>query len=162
MIPIPGTAPDGSVLYTRYLSGLRGASGSLVFPHALTNGEQAREAVSLLRETLSNQPDKSVVLIQIGPSTNLSRLLDTRADVHSDLDGLEPVKKKVRFLAVMAGVFDDVSGFGQTYRRGTPEANILMDIGSAQRLFESWPTELIASGLEIGASIVFPGCHLPA
>ena len=40
----------------------RRSDGAFVYPHAILDGAQAPEAVSLLRRTLAGQPDSSVVI----------------------------------------------------------------------------------------------------
>jgi inosine-uridine nucleoside N-ribohydrolase len=111
----------------------------------------------LLRKTLAGQPDKSVVMIQVGFSTNLARLLDSKGDSSSPLSGKELVHRKVRLLSLMAGKYDDTDFDGSRVPKTTPEFNIVFDIPSAQHLFEDWPTPIVASGLEIGASMLFQG-----
>jgi len=46
----------------------------------------------LLREVLAGQPDRSVVIVQVGFSTNMARLLDSEPDQYSALTGHELVK----------------------------------------------------------------------
>src|SRR5262249_9172720 len=46
------------------------------YPHKLSSDEPAPDAVDLLRSILAKQPDQSVVIIVVGFSTNLARLLD--------------------------------------------------------------------------------------
>src|SRR6185437_5655641 len=53
------------------------ADGSLVYPRRLATGSEAPEAVALLRRVLSAARDGSVVMVQVGFSTNLARLLDS-------------------------------------------------------------------------------------
>ena len=65
----------------------RRPDGSFVYPHRILDGADAPDAVSLLRRTLAAQPDGSVVMIQVGFSTNLARLLDTKPDAASPQDG---------------------------------------------------------------------------
>ncbi len=72
----------------------RRPDGSFVYPHRILDGAQAPEAVSLLRQTLAEQKDGSVVIVQVGFSTNLARLLETRADTASPDDGTTLVRKK--------------------------------------------------------------------
>src|SRR6476659_4034008 len=47
----------------------------LRYPHRLLSGAQAPEAVALLRRVLANARDGTVVVVQVGASTNLARLL---------------------------------------------------------------------------------------
>ena len=75
------------------------------------------DAVELLEKTLAAQPDGSVVLIQVGFSTNLARLLDRPG-------GRALAQKKVRLLSLMAGDFTNAG----------PEYNVKEDVASAQKL----------------------------
>ena len=75
----------------------------LRYPHDLVDAATAPEAVQLLRRTLAGRPDRSVVIVQVGFSTNLARLLDSPADDVSPLSGRDLVKAKVRLLSLMAG-----------------------------------------------------------
>jgi inosine-uridine nucleoside N-ribohydrolase len=141
--------------YTRALSSAENPGGSFVFPHALTNGGSAPDSVALLRKTLAAQRDGSVVIIQVGFSTNLARLLESKGDQSSPFDGMDLIRHKVRLLSVMAGAYADQQG--RPVQRGAPEFNLILDIPSAQQLFDKWPTPLVASGFEIGASMRIKG-----
>jgi len=142
--------------YTELLAGRRKNDGSLVYPHRLVDGTKASEAVSILRKTLAAQPDGSVVIVQVGYSTNLARLLDTGADVSCTLNGRDLIKRKVRLLSVMAGTFAEYRFFGTTLPKGSPEFNLMADVPSAQKLFSQWPTPIVASGAEIGLGMLYP------
>lgn len=124
--------------------------GKLRYPHDLRSGSEAPEAVELLRRTLAAQPDGSVVIVQVGFSTNLARLLDSPGDDASELSGSELVKQKVRLLSLMAGAFEPINGATHL------EYNVVKDIPSAQLLAERWPTPMIYSGFEIGLAITYP------
>jgi inosine-uridine nucleoside N-ribohydrolase len=141
--------------YTQVLSSAAQPDGSLVFPHSLTQGRSAPDSVALLRKTLAAQPDGSVVVIQVGFSTNLARLLESTGDPFSPFGGRDLVRRKVRLLSVMAGAYADPQG--RPVQKGAPEFNLVLDIASAQQLFDKWPTPLIASGFEIGASMRING-----
>ena len=65
------------------------------------------------------------------------------------LAGVDLVRKKVRLLSVMAGSFAATGG------RPQPD-NVKMDVSSARRLFDGWPTPIGFSGLEIGLAVTFP------
>ena len=108
----------------------------------------------LLREVLANQPDQSVVIVQVGFSTNLAQLLDTRADEHSGLEGVELISRKVRHISIMAGTFTPINN--ETHL----EYNIVQDIRSAQKLAEEWPTPVYWSGFEIGLAIRYPAISI--
>jgi inosine-uridine nucleoside N-ribohydrolase len=124
--------------YTRTLSQSRDSAGNYVFPHRITDGSDAPDAVALLQRILEQQPDESVTIVQIGFSTNLTRLL-------KESGGPGLVKRKVKLLCLMAGNF----------ARPEPEYNVATDADSAQYLFAKWPTPMIFSGFEIGEQVKF-------
>ena len=109
------------------------------FPRDLLSGKDAPEAVDLLKRILGEQPDGSVVMVQVGFSTNLVRLISTD-------DGRALVRKKVRLLSVMGGAFPTISA----------EYNIRIDLDASQRLFADWPTPIVLSGFEIGKAVLYP------
>jgi inosine-uridine nucleoside N-ribohydrolase len=121
-------------------------NGQPRYPYKLRNSSEAPEAVGLLRKILAGQPDGSVVLAQVGFSTNLARLLDSPADDTCPLAGRELVQRKVRLLSAMAGAFGD-------NMKGRKEYNIVTDVEAARKLFAEWPTPIVASGWEIGNAI---------
>jgi inosine-uridine nucleoside N-ribohydrolase len=124
--------------------------GRLRYPHDLESGQDAPEAVRLLRQVLADQQDGTVVIVQVGFSTNLARLLDSGPDDFAPHDGHELVTRKVRLLSVMAGAFAPING------RPHREYNIVKDIPAAQKLAESWPTPIFYSGFEIGLAAAYP------
>ena len=105
------------------------------------------EATTLLRKTLAAQEDGSVVIAQVGFSTNLARLLDSPADEFSPLSGKELAAKKVKYLVAMAGNFVDKH----------QEYNIVNDVPAARKVFSEWPTEIYCSGFEVGREIRMTG-----
>jgi inosine-uridine nucleoside N-ribohydrolase len=127
-------------------------NGQPRYPHKLKSGKDAPEAVGLLRQTLAAQPDRSVVLVVVGFSTNILRLLDSPADPHSPLPGKELVIRKVRLLSMMAGMFSE--------KNRVKEYNVLIDSPSAQRVFTEWPTPLVTSGFEIGVAVKYPASSI--
>jgi len=128
----------------------RRADGTYVYPRDLTDGRAAPDAVEVLRRTLAAEEDGAVTMVQVGFSTNLARLLDSAPDAYSPLGGRELVRRKVRLLSVMAGAFPE----------GDPEYNVKIDLESARKLFAEWPTPIVASGVEIGASILYPAASI--
>ena len=116
---------------------------ALAYPHRLASGNDAPDAVAVLRRVLDNAADHSVVIVQVGFSTNLAHLLD--ADGGRDL-----ARRKVKLLVMMAGNF----------AQSKPEFNVQMDVPSAQRVFRDWPTPIVASGWEVGNSMLFPAASI--
>lgn len=127
---------------------------ALRYPHQLRSGRDAPEATQLLRRILADQPDASVVAVQVGFSTNLARLLDTPPDDISPLTGRELVERKVRLLSIMAGAFTPING------RRHLEYNVVQDIPSARKLAADWPTPVWWSGFEIGLAIRYPAISI--
>ncbi|MGV3486609.1 MAG: nucleoside hydrolase [Planctomycetaceae bacterium] len=125
------------------------------FPHDLRSGDQAPDAVAVLRSALASAEDQSVVIAQVGFSTNLAALLESAPDDTSPLDGTELVKQKVRLLSIMAGAFAPIPrDNGQVGEHR--EYNVIKDIPAAKRIADTWPTEILWSGYEIGIGLPYP------
>lgn len=128
--------------------------GRLRYPRDLEPGS-VEDALPLLRRLLAAEPDGTVVIAQVGFSTNLARLLDSPPDDITPLSGRELVTRKVKLLSVMAGAFTKIPD-----DKGKPtdhrEYNVVEDLSSARRLAEGWPTPIVWSGFEIGLSIPYP------
>ena len=80
-----------------------------------------------------------MVILSIGYTTNIRNLLNSEADAHSALSGLELVTQKVRVWVCMGGQF--VSG---------REANIRWDTAASVEVIPAWPTPIIFAGWEVG------------
>lgn len=117
----------------------KGPDGRFVYPRSLWNYKDAPDATALIRQVLETQPDGSVVIVQVGFSTNLARLLESPG-------GRELAARKVRLLSAMAGDF----------ATDRPEYNVKTDIPSAAKVFHEWPGPVVASGFEIGKAILYP------
>ncbi len=126
-------------------------NGSFRYPHDLISNKDAVEAVTLLRKLLAVQPDGSVSIAQVGFSTNLARLLDSKPDDVSALTGRALVQAKVKLLSVMAGAFQTIDGNAHYC-----EYNVVQDIVNCRRLAEEWPTPVVWSGFEIGIALPYP------
>jgi purine nucleosidase len=129
---------------------LRPVVESGFYPHSLTDSQKAPDAVTVLRRTLAAESDHSVVLVQVGFSTNLARLLESPPDHASMLPGRELVGRKVRLICAMAGHFPT----------GSPEYNVKVDIDSARRLFADSPAPMVFSGYEVGNAILYPATSI--
>lgn len=125
--------------------------GKQAFPGTVSESNKFPDAVDLYREILTKQADNAVTVVSVGFSTNLARLLESHADDISELSGEELVKKKVKLLSVMAGNFNE--------NRMT-EYNVRIDIKSAQKVFEDWPTPIVASPWELGHQIKYPASSI--
>ncbi len=125
--------------------------GRLRYRHDMRSSKDAFEATALLRQILNDQPDGSVVVVQVGFSTNLARLLASPADDDSPLSGKELVQRKVKLLSMVGGAFQPING-NQHYL----EFNIVKDIPSAQTIVREWPTPIVFSTYELGDAIRYP------
>ncbi len=146
----PGGVNEQSV-YLKLAAEKGDAGAPFRYPHDILDGKDAPEAVTVLRKTLAAAEDGTVVVVQVGFSTNLARLLDSPADSESPLDGRALVAKKVKFLELMAGAFQPIDG-----NAAYEEYNVVKDRAAAAKLAEAWPTEMIWSGFEIGIALPYP------
>lgn len=112
------------------------------FPNRLQDGANAPDAVTLYRQVLSNQPDGSVVIASVGYLSNLARLLDSKPDEVSALDGRALVARKVKLLSLMGG----------QYPAGA-EWNFISAPDATRSVVGNWPTRVIFSGYEVGVSV---------
>jgi len=113
------------------------------FPNDLKTGKSAPDAVSLYRQILASQKDKSVTIVVVGPQRLVADLLLSKPDSFSKLDGKALVKKKVKRLVSM----------GAEYPKGD-EWNIKICPDGAKLVAEQWPTPVVYSGFEIGKPIM--------
>lgn len=97
----------------------------------------------LMRDVLTASPDNSVVIIQVGFSTNTARLLEEYPDL---------VARKARLLSVMAGDFNMPSGGVGSLS----EFNIRVHSGSAKTVFSRWPNEMVVSEFGLGWNVLYP------
>jgi len=135
-----GKTPDPSNMI-RIPVERKNPDGSYVYPRRLTDGANAPDAVPVLRRVLAAEKDGSVVIVQVGFSTNLAALLTSDPQL---------VARKVRLLSAMAGHFP----------LGAPEFNVKTDIPAAQKVFQEWPTPIVFSGFEIGQALLFPAARI--
>ena len=105
--------------------------------------ERTEDAVALLRRVLTAEADGSVMIVQVGFSTNLAHLLEVPG-------GRELIAKKVSRLVLMAGDF----------AHGGAEYNVKTDVPAAQKLASEWPTPLFWSGFEVGRTIKYPAASI--
>lgn len=103
------------------------------------NSNDAPDANSVYRRVLASQPDGSVVVCSVGFMTNMRRLLETKPDSISSLDGRALVAKKVRHWVAMACRYPE----GKEY-------NAMTDAESSRLAFDNWPTQIIFTDFEYG------------
>ena len=123
-------------------------NGKPAFKTTIKDFTKLPDAEQLYRKILSKQSDHSVVIISVGFSTNLARLLDTKPDSYSPLNGRELIEKKVKFFSLMAGNFD---------QRHLTEYNVVKDITACAKLFKESPVPIVTSPFELGEAVQYPG-----
>ena len=113
------------------------------FPNDLKHADNAPNAVDLYRELLASQPDQSVVIITVGPLTNLFHLMKSTGDRHTSLDGMALIKKKVKHFIMAGGKLP----YGASYNfRLSPE--------KSEYVINNWPTEHWVVPNELGDNVL--------
>ncbi|PHQ36770.1 nucleoside hydrolase [Rhodopirellula bahusiensis] len=152
-IPIGATrdAQHRPSLYLKLCKTLDGES--LRYPHDLLSSDDAPDAVEVLRRTLSESEDASVVIIQVGLAANLADLLESKADAISPLDGPTLLRKKCKLISVMAGCFGPTLG-----KPRHDEANVVNGIDAMRRFAELSPEDVpvVWSDYRIGIAVAYP------
>ena len=104
------------------------------------DADDAPDANVVYRRVLAAQPDNSVVICSVGFLTNLRRLLETKPDEISDLDGRALVAKKAKRWVAMACRYP----YGKEY-------NSMWDAESSRIAIENWPTPVVFTDWTYGA-----------
>jgi len=144
-----GNIPTGAVKgegvdLTTWHSGLRWTDElPSLYPHSTRSTSQSEDALTIYRRILSSQPDNSVTIVTVGFLSNLKNLLLSGPDEISPLSGKELVRKKVKELVSMTGMFPEGKEF-----------NVKEDAKASQIVFSEWPTPITLSGFEIGSKIL--------
>ena len=113
------------------------------YTRSYTNYTELPESCELLRRILVEQPNCEIVIIAVGFSTNLQRLLASSPDDLSPLGGRELIRRKVKHLYMMAGEFEHPKGKRAEY-------NIRIDPNTARNIFNHWPTPITVCPFEVG------------
>lgn len=142
-----GAKCDNDNNYTIPISNMK-ENGQPMFKTTVPDVTKLPDAEILYRKILASMPDHSVIIISVGFSTNLARLLDTKGDQYSPLTGKQLIAKKVKYLSLMAGNFNE---------RHLKEFNVVLDIPSCAKLFAECPVPIITSPFELGGAIQYPG-----
>lgn len=113
------------------------------FPHELSYNN-APHVVSLYRKILSESPDKSLVIVTVGPLKNIEDLLRSKGDVLSALSGKELIEKKVREFVIMGGNFPE-GKWEWNFAGGMP--------GVTQYVLSNLHVPITFTGFELGVQI---------
>lgn len=112
-------------------------------------------AAAVLRASLAAQPDSSVIINGQGNYTNIAALLESKPDRVSALTGRQLIERKVRTLVLVGGVFDE-----QTAKKINAEMNVDMNRAAARTILESWPTDVVWLGAEVGPDNLAPAANM--
>lgn len=111
--------------------------------YQLTN-DDVMTATSLYRKILSENEDKSVKIVTVGPLANIMNLIKSEPDEYSSLSGNELINKKVKEFVVMGGKFPE--GKGEWNFDGNMP-------GVTKYVLENLEVPVVFSGFEIGVRI---------
>ena len=111
----------------------RDVDGNVLFKRSIGDKGEYMDGYKLYRKLLAAQPDKSVTIASIGFVTSLSRLLQSGPDEYSPLDGVELMRRKVKEIYAMGGVFGDAV---------EPDYNFKAAIDFSLKFFELLPKEI--------------------
>ena len=114
-----------------------------IFSRRLTDEEIAAlpDAAKLYRKILSQSKDGEVVIFLVGFANNIARLLESEADEHSPLNGVELMRQKVKAIYLQAGHYGHAND---------PDYNFQCDPTSALTLMQKCPVPMYFSPLEAG------------
>lgn len=116
------------------------------YPHTITDWDAVPDGYKLIRKLLSEQPDKSVTFVTVGFSTNMARLLSSKGDEYSALDGKTLMERKAHRVVIMAGNFHEAK----------KEYNIYKDHFAATRFITECPVPMYFSDYALGKSTLYP------
>ena len=116
---------------------------ALRFPNSLKDAKYAPNSVTLYRQLLKNAADGSVVILTVGPLTNLYHLMRSPADNISSLNGMALIRKKVKRIVIAGGKLPD----GTSY-------NFRLAPQKSEYVINNWPTEVWFAPNELGDNVL--------
>lgn len=126
----------------------RNPDGTYMFERVVSDYSALPDGWKLYRQLLAAQPDHSVSIISLGFVTSLAQLLKSEGDNSSPLNGVDLVRRKVRCVYVMGGVF------GESVE---PDYNFNQAYTFSRDFFRLWPTDvdIVFSPGEVGDGIEY-------
>ena len=116
------------------------------YKHTITDWDAVEDGYKLIRKLLAAQPDKSVTFVTVGFSTNMARLLQSKGDEYSPLDGKSLMAQKAEKVVIMAGNFHERK----------KEYNIYKDHYAAVRFVAECPVPMYFTDFALGKSVLYP------
>ncbi len=102
------------------------------------------EATSLYRKILAQSENKSIIIVTVGPLMNIKKLIDSKADHYSALNGKALINAKVKEFVIMGGNFPS-SEYEWNF-----DGNMK---GVTKYVLENLSLPITFSGAELGAAI---------
>lgn len=124
------------------------------YPCGVISGDNAEDAVRVLRRALAKSEEKSIHMCFIGQLKNAAMLLRSQPDEISPLTGIELVSTKVAEITVMGGDFSKAENDNKKCNDIDAEYNIKCDIPSAKYFCENCPVKTVFCGFELGTDIL--------
>ena len=124
------------------------SNGQPMFACSINDYSQLPDGWQLYRRLLAAQPDHSVSIVSTGFVTCLAQLLQSAPDSYSPLNGVELVRRKVKCIYVMGGVFGEAE---------EPDFNFAQSIEFSKVFFRLWPQEvdMVFSPMEVGQNVEY-------
>lgn len=102
------------------------------------------DVVELYRKILAAAADTSITVVTVGPLLNIQRLLQSKADKYSTLNGSDLIEKKVKEFVMMGGKFP----------KGDNEWNFNGNMpGVTKYVLGNLKVPIVFSGFELGSAI---------
>ena len=124
------------------------SNGQPMFACSIDDYSQVPDGWQLYRRLLAAQPDHSVSIVSTGFVTCLAQLLQSAPDRYSSLNGVELVRRKVKCIYVMGGVFGEAE---------EPDFNFAHSIDFSKAFFRLWPqdVDMVFSPMEVGQDVEY-------
>ena len=124
------------------------SNGQPMFARSINDYSQLPDGWQLYRRLLAALPDHSVSIVSTGFVTCLAQLLQSAPDSYSPLSGVELVRRKVKCIYVMGGVFGEAE---------EPDFNFAQSIDFSKTFFRLWPQEvdMVFSPMEVGQDVEY-------
>jgi inosine-uridine nucleoside N-ribohydrolase len=116
------------------------------YKHTIKDWDAVPDGYKLLRQLLAKAEDKSVVVVAVGFSTNLARMMESKGDEFSPLGGKELFAQKVEKVVIMAGNFSEQKA----------EYNVRKDHFAAVKFYAECPVPMYFTDYRLGRTILYP------
>jgi inosine-uridine nucleoside N-ribohydrolase len=116
------------------------------YNHTVKDWDAIPDGYKLLRQLLAKEEDHSVVVVAVGFSTNLARMMESKGDEFSPLGGKELFAQKVEKVVIMAGNFSEMRA----------EYNVYKDHFAAVKFYAECPVPMYFTDFRLGRTILYP------